>query len=173
MSGISAVMVAPGILSDSMQEEAIAALPGQRVLAPEGYNAARLLVWDLDAGRAVGELLGHVGGVSTLAVSADGRRALSACRDFVIYLLDLTALTPIATFAIEDFPIICALIANGDTAVVGDRRTLHLLRLEDGILTARATVLNWSCIRYVTGRGAGRRQGSDRPAGWLICEDPP
>jgi WD40 repeat protein len=61
-----------------MQEEAIAALPGQRVLAPEGYNAARLLVWDLDAGRAVGELLGHVGGVSTLAVSADGRRALSA-----------------------------------------------------------------------------------------------
>ena len=127
---------APRILSDSMQEEAIAALPGQRVLAPEGYNAARLLVWDLDAGRAVGELLGHVGGVSTLAVSADGRRALSAGRDFVIYLWDLTALTPIATFTIEDFPIICALTANGDTAVVGDRRTLHLLRLEDGNPTA-------------------------------------
>jgi hypothetical protein len=60
----------------------------------------------------------------------------SAGRDFVIYLWDLTALTPIATFTIEDFPIICALTANGDTAVVGDRRTLHLLRLEDGNPTA-------------------------------------
>jgi hypothetical protein len=53
--------------------------------------------------------------------------------------LDFAALTPIATFMIEDFPFVCALTANGDAAVVADRHALHLLRLEGGDRNPRST----------------------------------
>jgi len=45
-----------------------------------------------------------------------------------VRLWDLHSLTPLASFTIEDFPEVCALTADGDTVIVGDRRTLHILR---------------------------------------------
>jgi hypothetical protein len=38
-----------------------------------------------------------------------------------VRLWDLHSLTPLASFTIEDFPEVCALTADGDTVIVGDR----------------------------------------------------
>jgi hypothetical protein len=47
--------------------------------------------------------------------------------DLIVHLWDLLTLESLATFPLEDFGIVCALTADGDTAIVGDRRSLHLL----------------------------------------------
>jgi hypothetical protein len=65
-------------------------------------------------------------GANHIAATPDGSRALSA--GLIVRLWDLHSLTPLASFTIEDFPEVCALTADGDTVIVGDRRTLHILR---------------------------------------------
>ena len=110
-------------LHGGLQDEAVAALPGDRALAPEEYNRDRILIWDLRSGQTTGAL---DPGARVIAVTPEGSRALSV--GFDVRLWDLRSLTPLASFTIEDFPQVCALTADGDTALVGDRRNLHILR---------------------------------------------
>ena len=47
-------------------------------------------------------------------------------------LWDIESRQPLASFTLEDFPNVCALSEDGQTAVVGDRRTAHLLKFRTG-----------------------------------------
>jgi WD40 repeat protein len=48
-----------------------------------------LTVWDLDTGRALSTLRGHAALVDCVAVTADGKRAVSASRDHTLKVWDL------------------------------------------------------------------------------------
>ena len=113
----------PRSLREGTQHEAVAALPGDRALSPADYLSGRVLIWDLRSGQATGML---DAGANHIAATPDGSRALSA--GLIVRLWDLRSLKPLASFTIEDFPEVCALTADGDTAIVGDRRSLHILR---------------------------------------------
>jgi len=69
--------------------------------------------------------------VSALAASADRSRALSVGSDLTVQLWDLRGMESLASFTLDDFPRVCALTADGETAIVGDRRSLHLLKFHD------------------------------------------
>jgi len=55
-------------------------------------------VWDLQAGTLLHTLTGHDGGVSSVAVSADGRRAVSGSTGGLVWVWDLDAATLLYTF---------------------------------------------------------------------------
>lgn len=48
-----------------------------------------------------------------------------------VQLWDLRAMESLAGFTLDDFPTVCALTADGETAIVGDRRSLHLLKFHN------------------------------------------
>jgi WD40 repeat protein len=62
-----------------------------------GNIDARLLLWDVASGKAIGQLVGHRGGVNGLAFSADGKILASGSEDGTILLWDTKwpALAPV------------------------------------------------------------------------------
>jgi len=58
-----------------------AALSSDERLALTANRDHPILVWDLDAGRVIGQWAGHDGEVTSLDISADGRHALSSGYD--------------------------------------------------------------------------------------------
>ncbi len=55
-----------------------------------GGNDTTLKVWDLEAGRELRSLTGHHGSVRTVAITPDGRAALSGSQDGTLKLWDLS-----------------------------------------------------------------------------------
>jgi WD40 repeat protein len=84
------------------------------------------------AGKPVGYFDGASGAASSLAVSGNGQRLISAGNDLSVLLWDIESRQPLASFTLESFPNVCALSADGQVVVVGDRRTVHLLKFETG-----------------------------------------
>jgi WD40 repeat protein len=119
-----------GVLLDGMVDETVHALPGRRVLAPDGYNESAAVVWDLDAREPLGRLAAS--GVLVLDTTADGRRAATVARNLRAVLWDLAEHRALAGITLEDFAQACVLAPDGETLVVGDRRTVHLLRVMPG-----------------------------------------
>jgi WD40 repeat protein len=95
-----------------------------------------LKVWDLEAGRELLTLVGHSERVKDVAVTPDGRRAVSVdyklfSSDSTIKLWDLKNGKMIASFVVDSGLQTCAIASDGMTVVVGDRSgQLHFLRLE-------------------------------------------
>ena len=65
-----------------------------------------------------------------VAVTADGRRAVSASWDHTLRVWDLETGTPVATFTC-DAPALCCAFASAQVIVVGDMAgQVHFLSLE-------------------------------------------
>jgi WD40 repeat protein len=89
-----------------------------------------LKVWDLEAGRELRILSGHSGGVTCVAVSRDGRQAVSASLDHTVKVWDLETGRALATFTCDAAANCCA-FADDRKIVAGDASgRVHFLQLE-------------------------------------------
>jgi len=89
-----------------------------------------LRLWDLDSGQTLRTLEGHTGRVFAVAVTPDGRRAVSDSRDETLRLWDLESGKEIATFTGEADMSQCVFTPDGRTIIAGDSSgRVHFLRL--------------------------------------------
>jgi WD40 repeat protein len=97
------------------------------VFAPDGRSLAMcgpdqsIRVWDVAAGKEIGELKGHGGKVTTLAMSADGNTLVSGSTDTTILVWDLGRLRPapkvrIGSLQAKAVQALWAELANADAA---------------------------------------------------------
>jgi len=63
-------------------------------LVAQGCPDSSIGLWDVTAGRKLGEFKGHQGEVLTLAFSSDGKRLISGSTDTTILVWDVTRLSP-------------------------------------------------------------------------------
>ncbi|WP_445301976.1 WD40 repeat domain-containing protein [Microcoleus sp. N9_B4] len=88
-------------------------------------------VWDLTTGRGQFTFTGHGDWINAVAVSADGKRAISGSRDNTLKFWDLSSGNVIASFTGESSIACCAIAPDGVTIVAGDESgTVYFLRLE-------------------------------------------
>jgi WD40 repeat protein/tRNA A-37 threonylcarbamoyl transferase component Bud32 len=121
---------------------AVAWLPGgqaQAVLLPDGQHVLAtgngLTLWDVETGRPVRSFKGQVGPIFGLAVSADGRRAVSRGQDGTVRTWDVATGEEIARFD-DDMPqwfgFRLALSADGRRALYAGSNRLVLLDTTEG-----------------------------------------
>lgn len=76
-------------------------------------------------------LEGHAGGVNAVALTPDGRRAVSASHDKTLKVWDLEIGSLIAGFTGESSILSCAIAPDGLTIVAGEASgKVHFLHLE-------------------------------------------
>ncbi len=84
----------------------------------------------MESGRELRTLTGHSDRVNGVAMSADGRRAVSASRDKTLKVWDLETGAVVATFNCEG-PALCCAFAGDRRIVAGDYSgRVHFLSLE-------------------------------------------
>ncbi|WP_353063801.1 WD40 repeat domain-containing protein [Tunturiibacter psychrotolerans] len=76
-------------------------------------------VWDVESGQELRTLTGHSGEVRNVALSADGRRAVSASGDHTLKVWNVESGACIATFTCDSRPPCCA-FADSETVIAGD-----------------------------------------------------
>jgi WD40 repeat protein len=87
-------------------------------------------VWDLERGKELRTLTGHAGTVTTVAVTPDGRRVVSASADRTLKVWGLESGKLVATFSGDGEIAACAVAPDG-TIVAGEASgRVHFLRLE-------------------------------------------
>ena len=91
-------------------------------------------VWDLNSGQDLRTLAGHAERVRSVAVSADGRLALSASDDHTVKVWDLTSGQELRTLAGHAYGVnSVAVSADGRLALsASDDRTVKVWDLETG-----------------------------------------
>ena len=88
-------------------------------------------MWDLETGHALRKLEGHSDYVNSVAVTADGKRAVSASLDNTLKLWDLDTGLLIATFHCDGDARCCA-FAGAQRLVAGDQGgRIYLLAFEE------------------------------------------
>ena len=111
-AGIAVSQASPVDVDEMTSQEAVAML--------------REYVEDIDPA-----LEGHSGPALGVAVTADGKRAISASEDKTLKVWDLAAGLPIVTFHC-DAAVQCCVFADDLTIIAGDYDgNLHFLRLEE------------------------------------------
>ena len=89
-------------------------------------------VWDLASGCDLLTLTGHSGAVMSVAVTGDGRRAVSASLDCTLKVWDLESGGCLATFTFDSAAMCCTLSDAHKLIIVGDAGGhVHFLRLEE------------------------------------------
>ena len=89
-------------------------------------------MWDLESGRELRTLDGHSAAVNGVAVTPDGRRAVSASEDNTLKVWDLETGEVLATFTCDAAAFCCAFSDALKLIVAGDAGGhLHFLRLEE------------------------------------------
>jgi WD40 repeat protein len=91
-------------------------------------NATTLKVWDLGSGRLIRTLSGHGGPVHGVAVTPNGRWAVSASDDHTLRVWDLESTRVLATFTCDGQAVCCA--CASDTQFVAGDAGGHVLFLE-------------------------------------------
>ena len=93
-----------------------------------------LKLWDLASGKELRTFTGHVHGVSSVAISPDGRTALSGSVDRTLKLWDLSTGKELRTFTGHSLPVFSVAFApDGQTALSGSLdETLKLWDLASG-----------------------------------------
>ena len=90
-----------------------------------------LRLWDLESGQRIRTLEGHTEWVIAVAVTPDGRRAVSGSADRTLRLWNLGSGKKIAAFAGDGEIGSCAVTSDGRTIVGGESSgRVHFLRLE-------------------------------------------
>ena len=91
-----------------------------------------LKVWDLGSGRELRTLSGHTEGVSAVAVTPDGQRAVSTSDDGTLKVWDLETEEVLATFTCDNEALLCAFSKALDVVLAADGGNhLHTLHLEE------------------------------------------
>ena len=105
-------------------------LPSPRLIFPQPARDNTLKVWDLESGWELRTLAGHSSSVNGVAVTADGRRAVSASGDNTLKVWDLESGTVIAGFTCDGAASHFVFVGS-DRIFGGDSGgRLYLLRLE-------------------------------------------
>ena len=87
-------------------------------------------MWDLGSGAPLHTLTGHHGWVNPVAVSADGRRAVSGGEDRSVRVWDLEQGTALASFASDSKITVLAATPPGTRVIAGTSTGLvHCLQL--------------------------------------------
>jgi WD40 repeat protein len=88
-------------------------------------------VWDLASGKELQTLAGHSNMVNAVAVTPDGKRAVSASRDESLRVWDLATGKVVAAFTADAPLLSCAVGPDGRVIVAGDESgRVHFLSLE-------------------------------------------
>ena len=97
-----------------------------------------LKVWDLETGRGLRTLKGHSGYVSDVAVTPDGKRAISASKDKILTVWDLETGRAQRNLEGHSAPVdVVAVTPDGKRVVSASwDRTLKVWDLDDGRLIA-------------------------------------
>lgn len=99
-------------------------------------------MWDLDSGLELRTLAGHSDNVYSVAVTADGRRAVSASRDNTLRVWGLDSGMVIAGFTCDGAASCCAFVGL-DKIFAGDSGgRLYWLRLETQSVAPIENALN-------------------------------
>ena len=89
-------------------------------------------MWDLESGRELRTLEGHSDWVTGVAVTPDGKRAVSASEDNTLKVWDLETGEVLATFTCDGAAHCCAFSEALKLIVAGDAGGhVHFLRLEE------------------------------------------
>ncbi len=88
-------------------------------------------MWDLETGRALRTLEGHSDSVYGVAVTADGKRAVSASGDKTLKVWDLETGMLLATFHCDASALCCTFAGNQKIVAGDDGGHLHFLQLEE------------------------------------------
>ena len=90
-----------------------------------------LKVWDLESGKELQTLAGHSGGVKAVAVTPEGKRAVSASEDQTLKVWDLATGKVAAAFTADARLLSCAVGPDGRAILAGDESgRVHFLSLE-------------------------------------------
>lgn len=96
-------------------------------VTPDGLNLlswshdTTLRLWDIGRGALRSDLRGHADRVHAAAVSPDGRWAVSGGRDGNLKVWDLQAARAVASVNVDDEPVACRFLLDGETVVACDR----------------------------------------------------
>jgi WD40 repeat protein len=88
-----------------------------------------LKVWEVQSGREVRTLAGHSDWVRGVALSADGKRAVSASRDNTLKVWDVESGACIATFHCDGVAPCCAFVDEHRILAGDEGGHVHLLQL--------------------------------------------
>jgi WD40 repeat protein len=112
---------------------AVALMPdGLRAISTSDSGDNTLKVWDLESKTVLCTLQGHTDWINGLAVTLDGRRAISSSGDNTLKVWDLGSGKVIASFSGDSALNACAVASDGVTIVVGDALgKIYILRLEE------------------------------------------
>ena len=95
-----------------------------------------LKVWDLASGAELRTLAGHADWVAAVAVTPDGRQAVSASRDRTLKVWDLASGELVVALTC-DHPMTCIAAASDRVFVAGDSGgTVHVMELHEPQLIA-------------------------------------
>ena len=90
-----------------------------------------LKLWDVESGTCLRTLAGHENSISSVAITPDGRWAISGSYYGVVMIWDLESGEDIASFTADAGIGRCAIGPDGKTFIVGDwLGRMHFLRLE-------------------------------------------
>ncbi|WP_170229975.1 AAA family ATPase [Polyangium fumosum] len=145
------------------------ALVGNR-LATGGADG-QVVLWDVDAGAQVGELVGHEAAVRAVGISADGGFLVSASEDHTIRVWDLGAGRVVRVLAGHRAPV-GALAWLGDArhlVSASEDRTIRVWDLATGACVARL-VVRAPVEALVAGPGARSIVAGDRAGHVLFLE---
>jgi hypothetical protein len=94
--------------------------PSHNVAHTSRLIGVGIQVWNLESDCELRTLKGHTKSVESVAMSADGRRALSAALDKTLKMWDCGKGTEIAKFVSGNPLRACAIAADGKLVIVGD-----------------------------------------------------
>ena len=90
-----------------------------------------LKVWDLYSGEILHTLKGHYARISTIAISPEGKYAVSGSYDMNLIAWDMSTGKRIATFIGESEVTACAIVPGRNIIVSGEHSgKIHILHLE-------------------------------------------
>ena len=90
-----------------------------------------LRLWDLKSGQLLRTLEDHADPVNAVAVTPDGRRAISASSDHTLRVWDVETGNRLAAFTGEGPVLRCAIAPDGRTIIAREKSGRgHFLRLE-------------------------------------------
>ena len=88
-------------------------------------------LWDLESGQSLRTLEGHSSSVYRVAITPDGRRAVSTSDDNTLRVWDLASGKELALLTADGPMAPCAVSLDGRTIVAGDATgNMHILKME-------------------------------------------